>query len=293
MKKIFTGVIALAAALSFTSCDKCADNACAADANDSLSIAYGKYVGSMVENDMARMQSNTKNDKDAFLRGMQIVLGADDSQNTQMGMQVALQLSRELDQMQKEGLNIDRVAVMNAFKKAFLTDSLTYVDIQEASAEFRTIYEKAVTEAAKAKEAEKAQEPEAVQNGMKAEQFIADLKAQNPNAVTTESGLTYVIENEGVGEHPQATATVEVNYTGRLINGNVFDTTDGRGPATFPLQGVVPGFREGIMLLGKGGKATLYIPGKLAYGVSGQPAAGIGPNEMLIFEVELLNINEQ
>ena len=107
-----------------------------------------------------------------------------------------------------------------------------------------------------------------------------------------ESGLAYVIEVPGVDPKPEANATVEVNYTGKLIDGTVFDTTDGRGPATFNLQGVVPGFREGIMLLGKGGKATLYIPGSLAYGVNGAPQAGIGPNQLLIFDVELLDIKE-
>ncbi|MDE6526437.1 MAG: FKBP-type peptidyl-prolyl cis-trans isomerase, partial [Muribaculaceae bacterium] len=116
-------------------------------------------------------------------------------------------------------------------------------------------------------------------------------KAENADVRTTESGLSYLIANEGDGQHPDENATVVVNYTGKHIDGEVFDTTDGRGPATFNLQGVVPGFREGLMLLGKGGKATLYIPGKLAYGNQGQPAAGIGPNEMLIFDVELLDVN--
>jgi FKBP-type peptidyl-prolyl cis-trans isomerase len=59
------------------------------------------------------------------------------------------------------------------------------------------------------------------------------------------------------------------------------------------MQGVVPGFREGLMLLGKGGKATLYIPASLAYGANGVPQAGIGPNATLIFEVELIDINPQ
>lgn len=292
MKKIFTGIIALAAAISFTGCDKCGDGTCTTAANDSLSTAYGNYVGSMVQSDINRMGNSTKADKETFLRGMQIVLGADNSEQTQIGMQVALQLTREIEQMKEQGIEVDRVAVMNAFKKAFLADSVNFVAIQEASANFRGLYEKAVEEARQRKEAEKSQEPEAVQNGMKAEQYIADLKASNPNAKTTENGLTYVISEEGEGAHPTANATVEVNYTGKLINGTVFDSTEGRGPATFPLQGVVPGFREGLMLLGKGGKATLYIPGKLAYGVQGQPAAGIGPNEMLIFDVELLNITE-
>lgn len=122
------------------------------------------------------------------------------------------------------------------------------------------------------------------------EEYVAKLRSENPNVKTTDSGLSYVIETEGVAPKPEASSTVVVNYTGKHLNGEVFDSTDGRGPATFNLQGVVPGFREGLMLLGKGGKATLYIPGALAYGPNGNQ--GIGPNEMLVFDVELLDIQE-
>ena len=125
------------------------------------------------------------------------------------------------------------------------------------------------------------------------EAYVADLKAKDSSVQTAASGLSYKIENEGEGEKAKENSTVVVNYSGRHLNGDVFDTTEGRSPATFNLQGVVPGFREGITLLGKGGTATLYIPGALAYGPNGQPAAGIGPNEMLVFEVEVLDIEAE
>ena len=123
--------------------------------------------------------------------------------------------------------------------------------------------------------------------------YVADLQAKDSSVKTTASGLAYKIEDEGQGEKAKENSTVVVNYTGRHLNGDVFDSTDGREPATFNLQGVVPGFREGIMLLGKTGRATLYIPGELAYGANGQPAAGIGPNEMLVFDVEVLDIDPE
>ena len=97
---------------------------------------------------------------------------------------------------------------------------------------------------------------------------------------------------EGVGEKATDDDFVKVKYVGKLINDTVFD--DSKGEAReFPVKGVVPGFAEGLKLLGKGGKATLYIPGKLGYGVQGQPAAGIGPNQMLVFEVEITEINNE
>ncbi|MCM1067092.1 MAG: FKBP-type peptidyl-prolyl cis-trans isomerase [Muribaculaceae bacterium] len=292
MKKMILGACALMT-LAAVSCGKCGDGKCdSAAAGDSLSTAYGTYVGSMIYTDFNQMGDKDKAAKQEFLRGMQVAFGADDSQETRMGMQVGLQMMSEIKQLEEQGVSINKAAIMNSFKQAFLSDSLSYEQMQANALEFQRLYMDARTKAADAKAAEKAEAPEAVENVKLGEDFVAEQKAANPAIKTTESGLSYLIENEGTGEHPTADATVEVNYTGKLINGTVFDSTDGRGPATFPLQGVVAGFREGLMLLGKGGKATLYIPGKLAYGPNGQPAAGIGPNEMLIFDVELLNITE-
>ncbi|MDE6207251.1 MAG: FKBP-type peptidyl-prolyl cis-trans isomerase [Muribaculaceae bacterium] len=288
MKKIILGALGLALLAGMSSCGKCgSDKSCTT--NDSLSTTYGEYVGTMVLADFSNMNSE-QTDKQQFLKGMQLVMGADDSQSTRMGMQVALQLSNELNQLKEQGIDVDATTVYNSFKKAFLADSVDFMQIQEISNKFRGLYDEAREQAQAKKDAERAQAPDAVQNETIGKQYIADQMAANPAVKVTENGLGYLIEVPGVDPKPEATSTVEVNYTGRLINGTVFDTTDGRGPATFPLTGVVPGFREGIMLLGKGGKATLYIPGNLAYGVNGQPAAGIGPNELLIFDVELLEI---
>ena len=289
MKKILMGVAVLGMAAAFTACDKCADNSCKT-VNDSLSTAYGEYVGSMINADFMRFDNHEKSDKEAFLRGMQIVFGADDSKNTQMGMQVALQLSGELAQMKQQGIDVDRVAVMNAFKAAFLNDSVDYGQLSVASDHFRMLYQRAVEEAQGAKAAELAGTGDSDSNVKEGQEFVEKFKAENPGAMTTNTGLTYLVEVEGEAPTPAEDATVVVNYTGKHINGEVFDSTDGRGPAAFNLQGVVPGFREGLMLLGKGGKATLVIPGSLAYGANGSHDGSIKPNETLIFDVELLEI---
>ena len=288
MKKIMMGVAALGMVAAFSSCDKCADNSCKT-ANDSLSAAYGNYVGSMINADFSRFDDHSKADKEAFVRGMQIVFGADDSKNTQMGMQVALQMAGELSQMKEQGIEVDRVAVMNAFKAAFLNDSVDFGRMSASSDNFRMLYQRALNEAqaAKASESEAAEANDNVKAG---EEYVAQFKAENADAKTTDNGLTYLIEVQGENPTPAADATVVVNYTGKHINGEVFDSTDGRGPATFNLQGVVPGFREGLMLLGKGGKATLVMPGNLAYGANGTPDGSIQPDETLIFDVELFDI---
>lgn len=291
MKKILMGACALLA-LAAVSCDKCGSGKCSTSA-DSLSIAYGEYVGSMLQSDFTRMDGADKAAKQDFMRGIQLVLAAGENNNTRMGMQVALQMANEMRQLEEQGVALDKDATINAFKQAFMSDSISFTDVQLRAGRFQTLYIEAQDRAAEAKAAANGEETPAMANGKAATEFVDALKAENPDVKTTDSGLSYLIENPGVAPTPDEDATVVVNYTGKLINGTVFDSTDGRGPATFNLQGVVPGFREGLMLIGKGGKATLYIPGNLAYGNNGQPAAGIGPNEMLIFDVELLDINPQ
>ena len=107
---------------------------------------------------------------------------------------------------------------------------------------------------------------------------------------TTASGMEYVVMTAGEGENPKATDTVSVHYTGKLLNGKVFDSSVQRGtPAEFPLNGVIKGWTEGVQLMKPGAKYTFYIPSALAYGPRGA-GADIPPNADLIFEIELLKI---
>lgn len=296
MKKTMLGACALLA-LAATSCGTCCGDGKCDAANDSLSIVYGDYVGSMLYSDFDQFNESNDAKKADFLKGLQLIFSNEGSRENQMGIQVGIQIMSELSQLEEQGIVMDKKVILNSFKKAFLADSMSYTEIQAKVGKFRELYQAEMKRAQEAKEAEAAaqlvESPEVVQNGKIAENFIADQKAANENVLTTESGLAYLIAEAGEGDTPSANATVTVHYTGKHIDGTVFDSSVERGePAQFNLQGVVAGFREGIMLLGKGGKATLYIPGKLAYGNMGQPAAGIAPNELLIFEVELLDIAE-
>ena len=107
---------------------------------------------------------------------------------------------------------------------------------------------------------------------------------------TTASGLQYVIDRDGDGKSPSATDNVTVHYTGRLLNGKVFDSSVARGePATFPLNRVIPGWTEGLQLMKEGAKFTFFIPSDLAYGPHGA-GADIPPHSTLIFEVELIKV---
>lgn len=122
-------------------------------------------------------------------------------------------------------------------------------------------------------------------------------KATSDKYAQTASGLKYVIASEGSGKSPKATDTVTVHYVGTLTDGTQFDSSIDRGePIDFPLNGVIPGWTEGLQLMKEGGTAVFYIPSNLAYGERGvqNPYTGeysIPPSAPLIFWVQLLQVN--
>ena len=118
--------------------------------------------------------------------------------------------------------------------------------------------------------------------------FLEENKVKE-GVVTTETGLQYKVITEGTGAKPKATDTVTVNYAGKLLDGTEFDSSAKHGqPATFPLDGVIPGWTEALQLMPLGSKWEIYIPADLAYGAGGQ--GPIPASSTLIFEVELLEI---
>jgi FKBP-type peptidyl-prolyl cis-trans isomerase FklB len=122
------------------------------------------------------------------------------------------------------------------------------------------------------------------------EDFLAE-NAKKPGVTTTASGLQYEVINEGDGPKPKSTDTVNVHYHGTLIDGTVFDSSVTRGiPATFGVHQVIKGWTEALQLMPVGSKYRLYIPQDLAYGAHLHPGGAIKPFMALIFDVELLGI---
>jgi FKBP-type peptidyl-prolyl cis-trans isomerase FklB len=163
--------------------------------------------------------------------------------------------------------------------KTLLTDDEAQAAIMEMQKEVRDKMQ------AKMKEAGE-------ENKKAGDAFLAANKSKD-GVVALPSGLQYKILKEGTGAKPTASDTVECNYRGTLINGTEFDSSSKHGgPATFPVGGVIKGWTEALQLMPVGSKWQLFIPSDLAYGERGA-GGDIGPDETLIFEVELLSIKSK
>ena len=162
------------------------------------------------------------------------------------------------------------------------TPKMTYDEAKEEIRKFFTeMEERQKAEAAKMGEV----------NAKAGENFLSE-NAKRPEVKTTATGLQYEIVKEGDGPTPNRGDRVTVHYTGKLIDGTVFDSSVERGePATFGVTQVIPGWVEALQMMKTGSQWRLYIPSKLAYGPNGAGGV-IGPNATLIFDVELIKIEK-
>ncbi|MFK8008956.1 MAG: FKBP-type peptidyl-prolyl cis-trans isomerase [Saprospiraceae bacterium] len=140
--------------------------------------------------------------------------------------------------------------------------------------------------------AQKKKQEEDLKNVGLGQAYLAENKVKEGVQVTP-SGLQYKIIKEGTGAQPVATDDVTVHYTGKLIDGTVFDSSVQRGqPASFNVSGVIPGWTEGLQMMKEGAKYEFYIPSDLGYGPQGNPRGGIAGNSVLVFDVELIKIGK-
>ena len=193
---------------------------------------------------------------------------------------LGLGIGRQLADMGAEGLNIDDFA--QAIKDVLNSNKLA-IDNREAQQivqEFFQNQEK--KQRAAAAEKHKVQKQEG-------EQYLAE-NAKKEGVVTLPSGLQYQVLREGNGRKPKATDSVRCHYEGMLIDGTLFDSSIQRGePATFPLNGVIAGWTEGLQLMQEGAKYRFFIPYHLGYGERGA-GGSIPPFAALVFDVELLEV---
>jgi len=187
--------------------------------------------------------------------------------------------------MKKDSLDVDPAILSRAIK-----DGLTGAKPLMTEEEAKTVITAFRSEMMKKKEAEAQKAGDA--NKQAGQAFLAANKSK-PGVVTLPSGLQYKIIKQGDGPKPAASDTVVTNYRGTLIDGTEFDSSYKRGePATFPVGQVIKGWTEALQLMPVGSKWQVFIPADLAYGER-SPGAEIGPNSTLIFDLELLSIQEK
>jgi FKBP-type peptidyl-prolyl cis-trans isomerase FklB len=198
-----------------------------------------------------------------------------------LGMNIGKNLG---DTLKKQSVAVDWKLVMQGLRDSTTTGSKTRLTEDEAKAVLTEVQgEVQKQQMAKVKE-------EADKNKAASEKFLADNKGKE-GIVTLPSGLEYKIVKEGTGAKPTAADSVECNYKGTLIDGTEFDSSYKRGkPATFGVGQVIKGWTEALQLMPVGSTWQLFIPPALAYGERGEPRGGIGPNQALIFQVELISI---
>jgi len=186
--------------------------------------------------------------------------------------------------MKAQDVPIDMELLIQGLRDAFAgaETRLSAEQVQQTLQEFQQMMMQRQQEA-RAAQGEK--------NKQEAEAFFAENKTKD-GVVTTDSGLQYMVLEAGDGPKPTATDRVSVHYKGMLLDGTQFDSSYDRGqPATFPVNGVIQGWQEAVQLMPVGSKYKLWIPSDLAYGAGGQGPV-IGPNAALVFEVELLSIEQ-
>jgi FKBP-type peptidyl-prolyl cis-trans isomerase FklB len=194
---------------------------------------------------------------------------------------IGMEIGRNL---KKQSFDLNTELLLRGFKDAFSGEKALMTD--QEIIETMTAFQKEVM--AKQQEAAKKL---GEKNKAEGEAFLADNKKKE-GVTTLPSGLQYKVVKAGTGKKPKATDTVTVQYRGTSIDGTEFDSSYRRGqPATFPVNGVIPGWTEALPLMEEGAKWQIFIPSNLAYG---ERAAGpqIGPNATLIFEIELISIQE-
>jgi FKBP-type peptidyl-prolyl cis-trans isomerase FklB len=192
---------------------------------------------------------------------------------------------RMAESFKKQSVPFDPALLARGLKDG-LAGGKTLLTEEEAQAAIKAVQEEV------GKQQQEKMQKEGSENKKEGETFLAANKGKE-GVVTLPSGLQYKILTAGTGPKPTASDTVVCNYRGTLINGTEFDSSYKRGqPATFPVNGVIKGWTEALQLMPVGSKWQLFIPSGMAYGERGA-GGDIGPDSTLIFEVELISIDDK
>ena len=204
-----------------------------------------------------------------------------DNDKSKLSYAIGMDIGQSLQTL---AADLDRAVLMMA-----LNDRLDGADAKLNDEEAAKVKQAFFTQQAETRAAE--QKIAADKNVSAGAAFLLE-NAKKEGVTTTASGLQYEVLTKGAGDSPNAADKVTVHYKGTLIDGTEFDSSYARGePVTFPLNGVIKGWTEGVQLMAIGSKFKFVLPSDLAYGERGA-GAKIGPNSVLVFEVELLGIGD-
>lgn len=292
MKK-FLMTIAVAASAINLSAQTSGKQSALTSLADSVSYYVGQTEGMFVNAQAAEMKPEAAEKYRAdFKSAIEYVFS-----NPDMDLQTLEALKRAVDmramllEMKNSGIKTSPELFTEAYRSALQAPAKTLDEVRAEAKGINELMTRASQEAKRIKEAELAEAAEKNKQAGKA--FVEKLKKSDKKIITTPSGLSYKVVKKGKGATPGKDDRVLVHYTGKTIDGTVFDSSVERGePVEFGVGDVIKGFGEGLQLMTPGSKYTLYIPSDIGYGNSG---AGdkIKPGDALIFDVELLEINPE
>lgn len=298
MKKLLIAAGVAVAALGFTACNGGSTSG-NGSADDSLAILLGRVQGTsyIAYWNQAPDSIKAKLNKNDFIDGLRSVLTRDSKKDQAylMGVSTGMQFMQNIEAIKDNTDNFDVNLFINNFAEAFKKDSVDEAALMKAQQTLQIMLAKVEQKMREKHEAQRKQQEaaaaEAAAGNIKAgKEYVEAQKKADPAIKTLPSGVSYKVIKEGTGEKPGKTANVKVKYTGKHINGEVFDTSKDEA-RQFNVSGVVPGFGEILQMMAPGAKYVAYIPSDQGYGNS--QAGSIEPGETLVFEIELVEVEAQ
>ncbi len=299
MKKLLIAS-ALLLSLSFTACNHGSsvsnnegfDTLFSQAKTDSLIAALGTNIGYQNNQQFERaLAQDSTLSKEAFLKGVRYVLSADTVTAFTYGMYTGFNMASQCKQIEQMGVTVNRTLLFNTFQKAFLADSVGPMAIAMAQEEAGAL-SRELREAQQAYQVAKVKNsPESKENIERGRAAIDSVGNQGYKVLA--SGVAYKVNEAGSStDSIKSNSRVLMQYTGRTLNGRVFDRAQGENVRPVLVSTRIPGLQETLTKLHKGDKATIYIPGDEAYQENLNGRYGLGPNETVVYEVEVQDILE-
>lgn len=253
-----------------------------ATAEDSIAAEFGKLVGLNLKQMLNDPNNPEKIDEAEFLRGVETILKLDTtakSKSFRYGLMMALQqIYPGVEQMEGQGIKFDRKAFLNELKKGLKSkDSVSMDKMQQMQKGLQDMVKRAM-------------DAKGIENDKAGQKYIQEQIKKDKGFKPLANGIYYKVVKPGNGENFNDSATVDIKYVGKHINGKVFDDSKGK-TVPMSMKMTIPGFKEVVTKMKPGEKGVVIIPGAQAYG--DQPQGKIGPMETLVFEIEAVGVHKE